>query len=105
MGRYFVAGCPNLTEIHIPASVTTFGNYAFVNTPKMKKVLSYPKNAPSLGTGVFAGSMAQSMGYNSRNNGTNEFHVPIGATGYNSDQYSSRLQSTSYCGFIVIYDL
>ena len=104
-GRYFVAGCSNLTEIHIPASVTTFGTYAFVNTPKMKKIYCYPATAPATNTGTFANATSSSMGYDGRNAGANEFHVPVGATGYDSGLYSSRLQNTSYCGFTVIYDL
>lgn len=105
LGRYFVWNCSNLKEIQIPGSVTTIGNGAFIGTSKLTKVYFYPPKAPSLGTDAFGREVAQSMGYNTRNAGTNEFHVPIGATGYNSGLYSGKLQDTSYCGFTIIYDL
>lgn len=104
LGRAFVSECSNLTEIHIPASVTTLGNYAFNNTQNLRKVYFYPSNPPTTGTAVFGNTTGQSMGYNTRNTGTNEFHVPVGATGYGTGSYT-RLTNTTYSGFRLIYDL
>lgn len=109
-GRAFVQGCSNLTEIVIPPSVIRFGNGAFQNTQKLTKFYCYPKAAPAYNDNgaIFAATMASSMGYNTRNTGNNEFHVPIDATGYELGQYGSsgsRLLSTSYCGFHIVYDL
>ena len=105
MGRAFVNGCSNLREIHIPASVTDIGGAAFYNTQKLTKIYFYPKSAPSLGTNAFGNQANQSPGYNTRNAGTNELHVPVGATGYDSGLYKDRLQSKTYSGFTIIYDL
>lgn len=109
-GRAFVQGCSNLTEIVIPPSVLRFGNGAFQNTQKLTKFYCYPEAAPAYNDNgaIFAASMASSMGYNTRNTGNNEFHVPVDATGYELGQYGSsgsRLLSTSYCGFHIVYDL
>ena len=106
-GRYFVYGCSNLRELHIPAKVNRFGNGAFQNTQNLKKVYCYPPTAPAYADNgsIFSGSIASSMGYNTRTAGTNEFHVPVDATGYNTGHYSDPLQNTSRCGFTVIYDL
>ena len=104
LGRAFVSECSNLTEIHIPASVTTLGSYAFNNTQNLKKVYFYPSAAPTTGTAVFGNATGQSMGYNTRNARTNEFHVPVGATGYETGSYA-RLTNTTYSGFRLIYDL
>lgn len=105
LGRYFVGNCSNLTEIHIPSSVTRIGSYAFHNAIRMKKVLCYPLSAPNTDVAIFGNTSQSSMGYNGRTSRTNEFHVPVVSTGYEQGDYSSRLQSTSYCGFRVIYDL
>lgn len=105
LGRYFVYGCSNLKELHIPASVATIGNGAFLNTPRLEQVYCYPIQAPSLGVNVFSRQADQSMGYYTRGAGTNGFHVPAVATGYNSGLYGSTLQDTSLCGFTIIYDL
>ena len=105
LGRRFVYGCSYLTEIWIPSSVTVIGNHCFANTIRLVKVRFYPTTAPEARTDVFSSSQAQSMGYNTRAAGTNEFHVPFGATGYNTGQYSDPLKNTNRCGFTVIYDL
>ena len=107
LGRAFVSGCSQLRELWIPATVNRFGNGAFASTPRLVKILCYPKTAPAYADNgyIFGSASATSTGHNTRNAGTNEFHVPVGATGYDSGLYSSRLQNTSYCGFTVIYDL
>ena len=108
MGRSFVSGCSQLTEIWIPASVNRFGNGSFASTPRLKKILCYPQTVPETADNgyIFGNASATSTGYNTRNSGTNEFHVPVGATGYDSSwTFYSKLTSTSYCGFTVIYDL
>lgn len=105
LGRYFVGGCTNLKELHIPASVTAIGGAAFYDTRNLTKIYFYPQNAPSLGVNCFGNSANQSPGYNTRNAGTNECHVPVDATGYNTGLYKDRLQSKTYSGFRMIYDL
>lgn len=105
MGRGFVMGCSNLKEIHIPASVTRIGDVAFYNATKLAKIYFYPKTAPSLGSNCFGNSANQSPGYVTRNAGTNECHVPVDATGYDIGPYKNRLQSVTYSGFRMIYDL
>ena len=109
-GRHFVNGCSNLTEIVIPPSVIRFGNGAFQSTQKLTKFYCYPKAAPAYNDNgaIFSAATATAMGYNTRNTGNNEFHVPVDATGYELGQYGSsgsRLLSTSYCGFHIVYDL
>ena len=107
LGRHFVNGCSNLTEIWIPAKVNRFGNGLFQGTVRMKKVYCYPSSAPvySDNASIFSATIATSMGYNGRNTGTNEFHVPVGATGYETGAYVNPLRETSRCGFTVTYDL
>ena len=105
-GRYFVYGCSNLRELHIPAKVNRFGNGAFQNTQNLKKVYCYPPTAPAYAdSSIFSATNASSMGYNTRTAGVNEFHVPAGATGYETGVYLSTLRDTIRCGFTVIYDL
>lgn len=105
LGRRFVYGCSYLTEVWIPSSVTVIGNHSFANTIRLVKVRFYPATAPEAKTEVFSSAQAQTMGYNTRSAGVNEFHVPVDATGYDTGQYSDPLQNTSRCGFTVIYDL
>ena len=106
-GRNFVHGCSNLTEIHIPAKVNRFGNGAFQNTQNLKKVYCYAPTAPAYADNgsIFSATYASSMGYNTRTAGTNEWHVPVGAAGYEAGVYINPLRETSRCGFTVIYDL
>ena len=106
LGRYFVYGCSALTVLYVPSTVTTIGNGAFQGAIRLRNLRFYPDSAPSLGSNAFGSTtVSTATGYNTRNEGTNEFHVPVDATGYNSGLYSSRLQNVSYCGFTVIYDL
>lgn len=106
LGRYFVYGCSALTVLYVPSTVTTIGNGAFQGAIRLRNLRFYPNSAPSLGSNAFGSTtVSTATGYNTRNEGTNEFHVPVDATGYNSGLYSSRLQNVSYCGFTVIYDL
>ena len=49
--------------------------------------------------------MASCTGYLTKNDRTNEFHVPVEATGYDKGAYLSPLQDTKYCGFTIYYDL
>lgn len=46
--------CKNLTEVIIPDSVTTIGDFAFANCEKLKTI-KIPKNVTSIGKGAFAG--------------------------------------------------
>lgn len=69
------------------------------------KIYFYPQAAPSLGVNCFGNVASQSPGYDTRNAGTNEFHVPFGATGYDTGLYKDRLQNKSYSGFTIYYDL
>ena len=45
-------GCENLTNITIPESVTSIGDFAFANCASLKNI-TIPKNVASIGIGVF----------------------------------------------------
>ena len=108
MGRSFVSGCNQLTEIWIPASVNHIGNGAFASAVRLKKILCYPQTVPVTADNgyIFGNASYTATGYNTRNQGINEFHVPVGAVGYDKSwAHYPKLIDTSYCGFTVIYDL
>ena len=110
--RNFVAGCSSLKEIHIPSSVTKISYNALMPAPNLTKIYFYPSIAPNCLTSSnnnfpfgLTYNMASCTGYLTKTNGTNELHVPIGATGYDKGAYLSPLQNTQYCGFTIYYDL
>lgn len=110
--RNFVAGCSSLKEIQIPSSVTKISYNAFMPAPNLTKIYFYPSIAPSCMTSNnnnfpfgLTYNTTSCTGHLTKTNGTNELHVPIGATGYSQGAYLSPLQNAQYCGFTIYYDL
>lgn len=53
IGSYAFNTCSALTEVRIPASVTSIGGWSFKDCKSLVKVVCEPVNPPSLGTDAF----------------------------------------------------
>ena len=85
-------------EITFPSTTTSLQNYLTHGRCKnVKKIYSYAMTAPSTQGYTFT-----NVGDNTKDSGTNELHVPVGATGYDSGQWAVLVNSH---GFTLIYDL
>lgn len=95
-----------LIEGTIPSTVTQLSAYS-INCANMTKIYCYATVAPDAARAAFGcyyeNNPTGGTGYNTRTDGVNELHVPIGATGYDSGRWSSELVGA--LGFTVIYDL
>jgi hypothetical protein len=87
-----------MTEITFPSTVSTLPNY-FIHTKgrKITKIYCYAQTAPGTSNYTFT-----NVGDDTKASGTNELHVPVGATGYTSGQWANLVNNK---GFTLIYDL
>ncbi len=88
-----------LKEITIPATITYIRNYLTHGSCRnVEKIYSYAMTAPTIG-GDYAFT---NLGDNTKDSGTNELHVPVGATGYDTGRWATIVNDK---GFTLIYDL
>ena len=90
-------------EVTFPSTTTNIPNYCMHNSSvNVNKIYCYAMTAPTTYAYTFGGSGAQAVGYNNKDAGTNELHVPVGATGYDAGQWAVLVNSL---GFTIYYDL
>ena len=89
-------------EVTLPSTTTQINSNA-INGANVTKLYCYATVAPTLQNNAFGGTGNKGLGYNTKDSGINELHVPIGATGYDTGQWSTQLVDN--LGFTLIYDL
>lgn len=101
---YCIALAGSLKEVTFPSTTTGIANYAVHGGgPNVTDIYCYAMTAPTIGAQTFGDNSANAVGYNNRSAGTNKLHVPVGATGYDTGNWS--ILTNSYHGFTIVYDL
>jgi hypothetical protein len=96
---YMFYQCSNLKKIILPSTIKYMGRYMFRYCSNVESLTILARKAPTLYSyQTFGYSSSDFIGYNNKDNGTNKFYVPKGASGYNVSPWTYLL-STSYCGF------
>ena len=89
-----------LKEITFPSTATSIANYAMHGdngAKNLEKIYCYAMTAPTTYAYTFTNAAD-----NTKDSGTNELHVPVGATGYDAGQWANLVNNK---GFTLIYDL
>ena len=85
-------------NVVIPSTVTSIGSSAFYYCGYTKTIRINRSTAPTIQSNSF-GTGSYTVGYNTRTSGTNYLYVPVGATGYDTSNWTSYLLNSSYGGF------
>lgn len=97
-GQYCLSLQGGLEEITFPATSTQLANYlTHTSCTNVTKIYCYAMTAPTAYAYTFT-----NVGDNTKDSGTNELHVPVGATGYDAGQWANLVNNK---GFTLIYDL
>ena len=96
-GQYTLA-IPSATELTFPSTATVLSDFlTHTGCANVTKIYCYAVTAPTAYGYTFSG-----VGNNTKDSGTNELHVPVGATGYDAGQWANLVNNK---GFTLIYDL
>lgn len=104
IGDYAFTGCMYLNGVVIPSTVTTIGQYAFSNCQRLYTMWVNRSTAPTAGWTCFGNGQIgnQYTGYYHQSDGTSRLIVPVGATGYDTGNWSFPLCTYNKCGFTKI---
>ena len=89
--------CRNLTSITIPSSVTSIGGSAFSSCSNLEIMNCLCSSAPTVNNLTFGDSSSNYTGKDVA--GTKTLYVPAGATGYDTGYWLDPLQNAEKCGF------
>ena len=102
LGNYSFCNCYHLTSIVLPSTLKTVGIGSFAGATKLSSITSNAVTAPTAnGSDAFGKTTSNYTGRESYNTGANKLRIPLNATGYETGQWLSPLQSTSLCGFTI----
>lgn len=93
--------CTALTEVTFADGFTSISSNCFHGCKALNKITSNSIVAPKLKSGFWGGSSGGYAGQTNASKGTNRLIIPLNASGYETGQWLSPLQSTSLCGFTI----